>query len=60
MAKKLKECPFCGSNFIDINPIDEDFQCFCGDCGATGALATGETTAKILWNTRSYGKGFEV
>lgn len=62
MIIKLKDCPFCGSESVDLTNNEDSFgfhyfQCFCNDCGGHGPQSIYENTAYILWNTRGVENG---
>ena len=55
--KKLKNCPFCGSDNIVIENYEDQiggtlYNGVCIDCFASSGSAANETTAIILWNNR--------
>lgn len=58
MSKKLKPCPFCGSNDgtnprIQHDPIDEKFcRVICSSCGIFTAYRENEELAVQIWNRR--------
>lgn len=51
---KLKPCPFCGSNKVEIENITTDrVAAFCGYCGVVGPhTSLGSAEAIKRWNMR--------
>ncbi|MDC9591695.1 Lar family restriction alleviation protein [Xenorhabdus sp. XENO-10] len=49
---KLNPCPFCNSEYIDMNSYSDDmwFYVQCTDCGANGPEEDTAEQAKIAWN----------
>ena len=58
MTDKLKPCPFCGSEDLQIiieQPFNIFFRCYkvmCFECKATSALAETKGMAIEAWNRR--------
>jgi len=56
---ELKDCPFCGSNNLQIGTIDEETVCIeCNGCNASGGYfyepdSTSPEEATTAWNTRT-------
>jgi hypothetical protein len=53
--RNVKPCPFCGSNHIDVMPLDRGVQC--DECGAfvPSRVSTDITRNQValeMWNTR--------
>ncbi|MDE9495499.1 Lar family restriction alleviation protein [Xenorhabdus bovienii] len=55
MTDKLKPCPFCNSEHIEMNSHSEDTWFFaqCTDCNADGPEEDTAANAKIAWNQRA-------
>ena len=56
MTDKLKPCPFCGFENIELWPMGAFDSPFCESCGATIAESvTGEDTSEQIaaWNRRA-------
>ena len=60
MTEKLKPCPFCGSEQVDIfdSWAEQETKIHwvnveCIDCGAQGASKKGNEAAIAAWNNRS-------
>jgi|GEM_PF-5632043 len=54
MKEKLKPCPFCGSENIEIvrSPITERFIATCNSCAASSRYFNDEDEAIDGWNMR--------
>ena len=55
MQEKLKPCPFCGSENIEIvrSPITERFIAACNSCAASSRYFNDEDEAIDGWNRRA-------
>ena len=55
MNEKLKPCPFCGSNRVQIRTDDEgiSWYIFCNNCGAMCGYALSEDEVVKAWNRRA-------
>lgn len=55
MNKKLKPCPFCGSNKVEVRTDDEEISwyIFCNGCGAMDGYAISEDEMVKAWNWRT-------
>jgi Lar family restriction alleviation protein len=54
MSEELRECPFCGSEDIEIyhNSFSDDWAVECRECGGERNRLWDEASAVELWNTR--------
>ena len=53
--RKLKPCPFCGGNKIEIRTDDDgiSWYIFCNDCGVMCGYAVSEDEVVEVWNKRA-------
>ena len=57
-APRLKPCPFCGANIMDIAIVygyglKNHYQVICRNCGACAADTPDKEGAAMFWNRRS-------
>ena len=51
--EKLKPCPFCGSDDIELSTGLAEYWAFCHDCTATTSMERTQEEAIQVWNTRA-------
>lgn len=53
--QELENCPFCGSEYVEVESArapDEGFQVQCTLCEACGPLSASHSAAVEAWNER--------
>jgi len=51
MSEELRPCPFCGSNFVNMNRVG--WWVVCENCGAEGPAKETREEALATWNRRA-------